>query len=302
MTDLCRSVFFVPADSEKKLAKSETLNADITVYDLEDSVAPANRVGARELLGKHFAETQSTHRHRCVRINPLGGDDALADLAAVVRHAPSSIMLPKFNHVEDVDQLSYYLDALEVREGVEPGTIGIIAIVTETAASMFAHGGLQFASPRLIGVTWGAEDLAAALHAASNKTAHGAWTFTYQMARSQCLLAARSVGAFAIDTVYTDFRDSAGLTANCADARRDGFDGKLAIHPNQIDVINDVFTPSDAELTEARAIIEAFDGNPTAGVLQLDGQMIDRPHLVKAENLLARYEAIANRKNLLNSR
>ncbi|NIB38868.1 CoA ester lyase [Pseudomaricurvus alkylphenolicus] len=286
-----RSVFFVPGDSDKKLAKARQIPADVMIYDLEDSVLPDRRPLARELVTAELTATRGEARVRAVRINALdttelSTGDALQDLAAVVRAAPDLIMLPKVRSVNDIVRLSTYLDVLEVREDLAAGNIKILAVVTETPQIMFAHGGLQQAGERLVAMTWGAEDLSTALGASTNKGTDGNWGFTYQMARSQCLMAAKACGVQAIDTLYADFRSEAGLVEACTEARRDGFTGKIAIHPNQVEAINTAFTPSAEEVEFAQQVVATFEANPGAGVVQLDGKMLDIPHLKQAHQVL----------------
>lgn len=282
-----RSVFFVPGDSEKKLAKSRGIAADAMVYDLEDSVLPERRALARTMVVDVLTQTQGVEYIRVVRINALDTEDALKDLAAVIAAAPDVIMLPKVRSVADINILGHYLDALESREGLNLGSIKILAVVTETPEIMFAHGGLMAANQRLIAMTWGAEDLSTALGASTNKGADGEWSFTYQMARSQCLMIAKACGVQAVDTLYADFRNDEGLHQACARARQDGFTGKIAIHPDQVDEINVAFTPSAEEVAFAKQVIATFDANPGAGAVQLDGKMLDIPHLKQAQQVLA---------------
>ena len=223
-----------------------------------------------------------------VRVNPLDSGLALADLAAVVAAAPDGIMLPKAEGAEDVARLSHYLDALEAQAGLEAGGIGVIPVATETAAAPFALGSYaKVRPPRLRGLTWGAEDLSAAVGASTNLDAAGGWALTYRMARSLTLLAAHAAGAAAIETLFVDFRDEEGLRASCRTARSEGFSGRLAIHPAQVAPINESFTPSQAELSHARRVLAAFAAAPGAGVVALDGRMLDIPHLKQARGLLA---------------
>lgn len=223
-----------------------------------------------------------------VRINPLDGPLAMMDLAAVVRAAPDGVMLPKAAGPVDVARLSHCLDVLEVREGLTPGCIRILPVATETAAAPFAlRDYVGAVLPRLIGLTWGAEDLSAALGASTNRGADGDFAFTYRMVRSQMLLAAHAAGMAAIDTLYADFRDEAGLRATSRAARAEGFSGRLAIHPDQVAPINESFTPSAEELDFARRVVAAFDGDPAIGTIGIDGRMIDRPHLIAARRTLA---------------
>ncbi len=288
---LLRSLLFVPADSEKKLAKAESTGADAIVLDLEDSVVPERLDVARSMVREYLQAarpgSQAPRQQRWVRINPLGSALSLPDLVGVVAGIPDGIVLPKCGSADDILLLGNYLTALEHREGIEPGTIRIIPVATETPQAMFTLESYANAGPRLAGLTWGAEDLATALGAASNRRDDGEYEFTYQLARSLCLLAARGAGVAAIDTICADFRDSAALAADVRRARRAGFVGKIAIHPDQIAIINEGFAPAADELAYAQRIVDAFAMAQGAGAVQLDGKMIDKPHLTQARQLLA---------------
>lgn len=279
-----RSLLFVPADSERKLAKGLESGADALILDLEDSVAAANRPTARRLAGAFLQAHGPERVRRYVRINPLDSGLALDDLAATIAGRPDGILLPKCLP-EDVRTLDHYLSAFEAAAGAPVGGIRIVAIATETPAAVFALGGYARVSPRLEAITWGAEDLAAAI-GGNNRTAAGEYDGPYTLARSLCLLAAAAAEVIAIDTIYTDFRDEAGLKAECAAARRSGFAAKMAIHPAQLAAINETFSVSAAEREWAERVVAAFAANPGAGTLALDGKMIDRPHLVLARRLL----------------
>ena len=279
-----RSLLFVPADSERKLARAPQSAADALILDLEDSVAPANRPAARR-LARGFLETSgSAEFQRWVRINPLAGGAALDDLAAVVPGRPEGILLPKCVP-DDLCTLDHYLAAFETAAGAPAGRIRVIAIATETPAALFAIGNYAGVSARLFGITWGAEDLAACI-GGHNRRADEVYEDVYRLARALCLAAAAAAGVAAIDTIYTDFRDEAGLAAECAAAKRAGFAAKMAIHPAQIAAINDAFTASEDELAWARRVVALFAANPEAGTVALDGRMVDRPHLVLARRLL----------------
>jgi citrate lyase subunit beta/citryl-CoA lyase len=284
-----RSLLFVPADSERKLDRSRQSGADALILDLEDSVAPANRPAARRLARAFLASTRSVGFRRYVRINPLASGVALDDLVAVVPERPDGVLLPKCV-AEDVRTLDHYLSALEAASGLAPGTTRVVAIATETPAAVLAlaehnGGGYTGVSPRLEGITWGAEDLSAAL-GGHNRRADGTYDDVYRLARSFCLLVAAAAEAAPIDTIYTDFRDEAGLAAECAAARRSGFTAKMAIHPAQIPVINRAFSVTEEEQIWARKVVAAFGEHPDAGTLALDGKMIDQPHLTLARRLL----------------
>ena len=281
-----RSMLFVPGDSEKKMAKGGSIGADALILDLEDAVAASRRPLAREMVHDYLKNAGRAGGELWVRINPLDTADALRDVAAVVKARPDGIALPKCNGPQDVVQLSHYLDALEIEHGIPQGSIAICAIATETAAAPFSLGQYKGA-PRLRVLTWGAEDLAAALGASSNKDAAGNYTAPYVLARSLCLFGAHAAGVQGLDTVQPDFRNATKLREECNDARRDGFLGKIAIHPDQVAVINECFTPSAAEIAHAQAVIDAFAANPGAGTLSLEGKMIDMPHLKQAERLMS---------------
>ena len=279
-----RSLLFVPADSERKLSRAPQSGADALILDLEDSVVPTNRPLARRQAHDFLASTGSVEFRRYVRINPLSGGAALDDLAAVVSAKPDGILLPKCVP-EDLRTLDHYLSALEATAAISLGTIGVIAIATETPSAIFALGGYAGVSSRLEGITWGAEDLAACI-GGNNRRADGAYDDVYRLARSLCLLAAAAANVTPLDTIYTDFKDEAGLAAECAAARRSGFTAKMAIHPAQIPVINKAFAVTEGELDWARRVIAAFAENPEAGTIALDGKMIDKPHLTLARRLL----------------
>src|SRR5690348_839813 len=279
-----RSLLFVPADSERKLARGSQSGADALILDLEDSVVPANRPIARSQACDFLGSTESADFRRYVRINPLASGLSLDDLAAVVPGKPDGVLLPKCVP-EDLRTLDHYLSAFEAAFGVPPGTIRVIAIATETPAALFALGGFVGVSPRLEGITWGAEDLAACL-GGNNRRSDGTYDDVSRLARSLCLLGAAAAGVMPIDTIYTDFKDTAGLAAECAAARRSGFTAKMAIHPAQIPIINQAFAVSDEELAWARTIFEAFAANPEAGTIAVDGKMVDKPHLTLARRLL----------------
>jgi citrate lyase subunit beta / citryl-CoA lyase len=279
-----RSLLFVPADSERKLARAPQSGADALILDLEDSVVPANRPLARRQARDFLASTAAVGFRRYVRINALSSGDALDDLAAVVSGNPDGILLPKCVP-EDLHTLDHYLAALEAASAIPRGAIRVIAIATETPAAMFTLGGYAGVSARLEAITWGAEDLAACI-GGNNRRAEGPYDDVYRLARSLCLLGAAAAGVGAIDTIYTDFKDEAGLAAECAAARRSGFTAKMAIHPVQVPVINRAFSATDEELAWARKVVTAFAENPGAGTIALDGKMVDKPHLTLARRLL----------------
>jgi len=281
---MIRSFLFVPADSERKLAKGLESGADALILDLEDSVAAANRPTARRQAREFLDAHGSDKIARYVRINPLKSGMALDDLAATVAGKPDGILLPKCTP-EDVRTVDHYLSAFETAAGNKAGAIRIVAIATETAQAVFELGNYAGSSARLEAITWGAEDLSADI-GGNNRTADGAYDGPYRLARSLCLLAASAAGVAALDTIYTDFRDPEGLRAEAAAARRSGFVGKMAIHPAQLATINEVFQASAEERAWAERVIAAFAANPDSGALALDGKMIDKPHLVLARRLL----------------
>jgi citrate lyase subunit beta / citryl-CoA lyase len=281
---MIRSFLFVPADSERKLARGLESGADALILDLEDSVAAANRPTARKLAREFLHAHDSSRVARYVRVNPLASGLALDDLAATVAGRPDGILLPKCVP-DDVRTLDHYLSAFEVAAGHKVAATRIIAIATETAEAVFALGHYAGSSPRLEAITWGAEDLSACI-GGNNRTLDGAYDGPYQLARSLCLLAAAAAGVAALDTIYTDFRDPDGLRAECVAAKRSGFTGKMAIHPAQLAAINETFSTSAEERDWAARVVAAFAANPDAGTLALDGKMIDKPHLVLARRLL----------------
>ena len=281
---MSRSFLFVPGDSEKKLTKAADCDADALILDLEDSVAASERARAREQIAAFLAEPV---RADCwVRVNPLDSDDIRDDLEAIVCAAPHGIVLPKACGASDIARLDALLDACEAESGDCAGVTRVLPIATETPAALFRLHEYADCSSRLYGLTWGAEDLSAALGASASRDGAGRWLPPYEMARSLCLMAAAAAGLAAIDTVYTDFRDTHGLQEYAHAARRDGFTGMLAIHPAQIETINDAFRPSADEIARARRIVALFAEQPGSGVLNLDGEMIDRPHYLQAQRIL----------------
>lgn len=282
-----RSWLFAPGDSGRKMEKAAATAADIVLFDLEDAVADERKPSARTMVADVLRAAPDDAKDRLwVRVNPLDGPHALADLAAVMPAGPGGVMLPKARGRADVEQLDHYLSALEVAAGTEQGSTRVIALVTETAEAMFTTG-TYAGAPRLVAMTWGAEDLADAVGAAANRTADGEYGFTYELARSLCLLGAAAAGVVPVDTIHGDFRDLEGLRARAERVRRDGYRGMLAIHPAQVEVINAAFTPTEEELAAAQEIVDLFAANPGAGTLAHDGVMLDRPHLTRARALLA---------------
>jgi len=280
---MIRSFLFVPADSERKLHKAGDVGADALILDLEDSVAADARPGARVLAREFLAGRDDTW----VRINPMGTDAAHDDLEGVMPSVPEGIVLPKPRSAAAAIELSECLSKLERQHGIAEGSTRILPLCTEHPEALFTLNSYRAATSRLAGLSWGAEDLSAALGAASSRDENGDWLPTYEMARSFCLLAAAAAEVPAYDTVFTDYKDDAGLQRYAANARRDGFSGMLAIHPAQVETINSAFVPSAEEILHAEKIVALFAANPGAGTIGMDGRMIDRPHLLQARRLLA---------------
>ena len=260
------------------------------ILDLEDSVSNERQEIARQLVCAYLKSRPERARQKLwVRINPLDDELSLPDLAAVMPGAPDGICLPKVYSAKEVGTLANYLSALEAREGLALGSTKILCVATETAASLLTfHTYLENVSDRLVAMTWGGEDLAAALGASDNRNpASGEYDDPYLMAKSLCLATARAIGAQAVGVVYVNFRDLAGLEADCLRDRRAGFIGKIAIHPDQAAIINRAFTPSEDEVAFARRVVDIFEKNPGLGTVGLDGKMLDMPHLKQAQSVLA---------------
>ena len=285
-----RSLLFVPADSAKKLDRAMTSGADAIIVDLEDSIALDGKARARQSAAAFVkaATASPTRPYLMVRVNGLQTGLTDLDLDAIAPAKPDAIMLPKAEGGASVIHADAKLAVREAQNGLPDGHIKILPIATETAAALFVAGTFAGASARLIGLTWGAEDLSAELGAQRNRDAAGRWLDPYRLARTLCLAGAAAATVPAIDTVYVDFRDNDGFRRECEEACRDGFVGKMAIHPAQVPIINEVFTPAPEALARAQAIIDAFTANPGAGVVGIGGVMYDRPHLVRAQALLAR--------------
>ena len=287
---MLRSFLFAPGDSTRKLEKSLTVGADAVIADLEDSVAPDGKETARRVTAEFLqaARAKAGHPRLFVRINGLATGLADDDLDGVMAAAPDGIVLPKAVGGADIQHLGAKLAVREAEFGLEDGATAIVALSTETARSIFALGTLPGASHRLKGISWGGEDLSVEVGAHANRLEDGTYTDPYRLARSLTLFGAAAAGVDAIDAVYVNFRNEAGLAAECTAARRDGFVAKMAIHPAQVPVINDAFTPSPDMIAHARAVVAAFAASPGAGVVGLGGEMLDWPHLVRAERILAR--------------
>ena len=290
-----RSLLFVPADSERKLAKAEASGADTLLLDLEDAVSGSRKPAARQIGAEYIRalRPREGRPHLYVRINALDTSYWQDDLAGVMGAAPDGIMLPKPRSGEDVHKLSIALNHAEERAGISVGATRIIAIATEVPVSLLSMSTYIGASSRLEGLTWGAEDLSTELGSRATREEGGAgWTSPYRLARDFTLYTAVAAGVQPIDTVYIDFRDAQGFREEARLAARDGFTGKMAIHPDQVAMINEVFSPSPDDMSRAEAIVQLFVDNPDAGALSLDGQMVDRPHLIRAQRLLARVKNI----------
>ena len=285
-----KSLLFVPGDSEKKLAKAASTGADALLLDLEDAVSQDRLPVARGLVLDYLKSHDRANQQVWVRINPLNTPLALPDLVAVMAGQPDGIVLPKPLNASDVLQLDHFLSALEQREGITHGHTRILPVATEVAGALFQLDSYAGCSPRLAGLTWGAEDLATDIGATTNKKDNGEFDEAFVLARSLCLLAASHAGVQAIDTLNVDFRNADSLQADVQRARRQGFSGKLAIHPDQVPIINAGFTATPQELQHAQRIVDAFAQAHGAGTVQLDGKMIDKPHLTQALRLLATHK------------
>ena len=282
-----KSLLFVPGDSEKKLAKAASTGADALLLDLEDAVSQDRLPIARGLVLDYLKSHDRSSQQVWVRINPLNTQLSLPDLVAVMPGKPDGIVLPKPLNASDVLQLDHFLSALEQREGINAGHTRILPVATEVAGALFSLNTYAGCSARLAGLTWGAEDLATAVGASTNKKDNGEFDDTFVLARSLCLLAAAHAGVQAIDTLSVDFRRADSLQADVQRAKRQGFSGKLAIHPDQVAIINAGFTATPEELQHAQRIVDAFAQSGGAGAVQLDGKMVDKPHLTQALRLLS---------------
>jgi citrate lyase subunit beta/citryl-CoA lyase len=280
-----RSLLFAPGDAPRKLDKAVNAGADLVLMDLEDAVSESQKPVARAEIAARLAAGASRATQLWVRINPLQTQHALADLAAIIPGRPDGIMLPKATRAE-ADRLHHYLTALEAAFGHPVGYIKVIVVATETAPALFGLGDYA-GTPRLAALTWGAEDSATALGATSNRDEAGEYEFPYKLFRTLCLAGAAAAGVAALETIHGDFRDPAGLQRVANAARRAGFRGMMAIHPDQVPIINAAFAPSPAEIARAERIVALFAAHPGAGTLGLDGEMLDMPHLKRAEAILA---------------
>ncbi len=282
-----RSLLFVPGDSERKLAKGLSSGADVLIVDLEDSVSADNKQAARE-TATAFIASERNGPSIYVRVNDLSTGLTDDDLAAVMKAAPTGVMLPKSNSADDVGRLAVRLRVHEAENGLADGVTKIIPIITETPLGTLNAATYRQAGARLAGLTWGAEDLSAEIGAADTRDDEGAYTDVFRFARVSTILAACAAEVAAIDTVFPNFRDEEAFRRDCLEGMRDGFTGRMAIHPAQVPVINEIFTPSAEAVAHARAVVEAFAAAGNPGVVGIDGKMYDRPHLKRAERLLAR--------------
>jgi citrate lyase subunit beta/citryl-CoA lyase len=288
---ILRSLLFVPADSEKKLAKSQSSPADALILDLEDSVAAENREKARGLVREFLKEKHS--QSVWVRVNPLDSADFRKDIEAVVPSAPAGLVIPKPDGPHILNVIDAHLITLEQNAGIEIGRIGLLPVASETPVAALSLQDYRSRPPRLAALSWGAEDLSAAVGASANRGEDGEFLLTYKIVRTMALLAAKAAGVDAIETLHADFRDAKGLERVARAAQREGFSGMLAIHPDQVEPINAAFTPSSADVEHARRVVAAFANG--AGVASLDGKMLDQPHLKQARHVLALSEAIGKK-------
>lgn len=288
---ILRSLLFVPADSEKKLAKSQSSPADALILDLEDSVAAENRPKARGLLKEYLRDKHS--QSIWVRINPLGSDDFIRDVESVVASNPAGLVIPKPDGPQTLREIDNHIATREAKAGVHHGDIKLLPVATETPTAVLTLGEYRNPPPRLAAMSWGAEDLSAALGAVTNRDADGEFLFVHKMVRAMVLIAAKAAGVDAIETLHADFRDAKGLERVARTAQREGFSGMLAIHPDQVETINAAFTPSASDIEHAKRVVAAFASG--AGVASLDGKMLDQPHLKQARHVLALSEQISSK-------
>jgi citrate lyase subunit beta/citryl-CoA lyase len=288
---ILRSLLFVPADSEKKLAKSQSSPADALILDLEDSVAAQNRPKARGLVKEFLKDRHS--QSIWVRINPLGSEDFIRDVESVVVSNPAGLVIPKPDGPQTLREIDNHISTREAKAGVHHGDIKLLPVATETPEAVLTLGEYRNPPPRLAAMSWGAEDLSAALGAATNRDENGEFLFVHKMVRALVLIAAKAAGVDAIETLHADFRDAKGLERVARAAQREGFSGMLAIHPDQVETINAAFTPSAADIEHAKKVVAAFAQG--AGVASLDGKMLDQPHLKQAKHVLALAEQISSK-------
>ena len=294
---MIRSLLFAPGDDEKKMGKASSIGADCVILDLEDSVTETRKPLARDMVSQFLTTVIGSDVEFYVRVNPIDSKFCKQDIAKVLPSQPKGIVLPKANGPEDMGTVANYLDILEAEHGIELDSTKILPVATETAAAVFTLGAYANVTPRLSGLTWGAEDLGAAVGASVNLQPNKNWTTPYQMVRALCLFGAHAADVQAIDTVMADFRDLDQLKKVCDEARQDGFTGKIAIHPAQVPIINEFFSPTIEELQHAKAVLAVFEANPDAGTLQLEGKMIDRPHIVQAARIVKLAAQISARES-----
>jgi citrate lyase subunit beta/citryl-CoA lyase len=285
---ILRSLLFVPGDSEKKLAKSKSSPADALILDLEDSVAAQNRPKARGLVKEFLKDKHS--QSIWVRINPLGSEDFIRDVEAVVASKPAGLVIPKPDGPQTLSEIDGHITTREAKAGLRHGDIRLLPVATETPEAVLTLGEYRNPPPRLAAMSWGAEDLSAALGAATNRDEDGEFLFVHKMVRAMVLIAAKAAGVDAIETLHADFRNAKGLERVARAAQREGFSGMLAIHPDQVEPINAAFTPSVSDVEHAKKVVAAFANG--AGVASLDGKMLDQPHLKQAKHVLALSDAI----------
>jgi citrate lyase subunit beta/citryl-CoA lyase len=288
---ILRSLLFVPADSEKKLAKARASAADALILDLEDSVSAANRPKARGLVQEFLKDSHP--QSIWVRINPLGSDDFIRDVEAVVASSPAGLVIPKADGPHTLNVIDAHILTRESLAGLPAGGIKLLPVATETPTAVLSLGDYRSPPPRLAALTWGAEDLAAELGAAGNRDEGGEFLLTFKIVRTLCLLAAKAAGVDAVETLHANFRDMEGLTRAARGAQREGFTGMLAIHPDQVETINAAFTPSHADVEHARKVVAAFASG--TGVASLDGRMLDQPHLKQAKHIFALAERLGGK-------
>ncbi|HSC18611.1 MAG TPA: CoA ester lyase [Rhizomicrobium sp.] len=285
---ILRSLLFVPADSEKKLAKARGSAADALILDLEDSVAAENRPKGRELIREFLTEEHA--QSIWVRINPLGSEDFIRDVEAIVASRPAGFVIPKADGAHTLHIIDAHILTRESLAGLTAGAIKLLPVATETPTAVLSLADYRSPPPRLAALTWGAEDLAAALGASANRDENGEFLLSFRIVRTFCLMAAKAAGVEAIETLHANFRDTAGLERTARAAQREGFTGMLAIHPDQVETINAAFTPSAADVEHARKVMGAFESG--AGVASLDGRMLDQPHLKQAQHILTLAERL----------
>jgi citrate lyase subunit beta/citryl-CoA lyase len=292
-----RSQLFIPADDEKKLGKGVASGADALIIDLEDSVSAPRKPAARGVAAQYITATRTLEKRPLlyVRVNALDTPYWEEDLAGVIGSRPDGVILPKARSGADVHTLSIALNHAEERAGATKGATRIVALTTEVPISLLQMHTYVESSSRLEGLSWGAEDLSGVIGASTNRGVDGRWTSPYELARNLCLFTAAAANVQPIDTVYVNFRDAQGLRTEAMEAARDGFTSKMAIHPNQVEIINEVFTPRPEDIAVSEEIVKAFADNPQAGVIGIRGQMVDRPHLARAQRILARAKAVASR-------